>query len=124
MDFEDCQTAIPVGAVYRDTAVKTSWSQKGLIESIRAVGSGQHDHGLTCIKAVHLNEQLVARLFTLIVCIDAGPTLATNGVNFVDKDDARGCFFGLVKQVAHAASSNADQHFDELRPTHREEWHT
>src|SRR5579883_869803 len=73
VDLQYRQATVPVGTIYRDPTIKTSWSQKSLVESIRAVGSCQHNHGLPRIKAVHLDQQLVERLLALIIGIDAGP---------------------------------------------------
>jgi hypothetical protein len=34
-----------------------------------------------CIKAIHLHQQLVQGLLTLVIAIDAGSTLPTDGIN-------------------------------------------
>src|SRR5690606_22601179 len=45
---------------------------------------------------------------------EAGAALAANRVDFVHEDDARAVTLGLVEQVAHAASADADKHLDKL----------
>src|SRR6266700_3299781 len=49
--------------------------------------------------------------------------MTTDGIDFVDEDDAGGCFLGLVEEVTHATGPDPDQHLDKLRAAHREEGH-
>ncbi|MNM73974.1 hypothetical protein D3C81_857230 [compost metagenome] len=44
----------------------------------------------------------------------AGATMATDGVDFVDEDDARCVFLGLFEHVANTAGADTDEHFDEV----------
>ena len=124
VNLQDCQAAVPVGTFYCDAAVKAARTQQGFIESVRPVGRGDDYHCLARIKAIHLYQQLVERLFALVVAIDAGPTLAAYGVDFIDEDDTRRSFFGLIKQVAHAARAHANQHLYKLGTADGEERHT
>ena len=48
-------------------------------------------------------------------------TLATNGVDFVHKDNGGGVLSGRGEEIAHAARAHADEHLHEVRPRHREE---
>src|SRR5581483_1022380 len=121
--FENGKTAIPVGTFHRDAPVEATWTQQSFIKSIGSVGSGNDDHRLARIEAVHLDQQLVEGLLAFVVAVDAGAALATHRVDFVDEDDAGRGFLGLIEQVAHATGSHAHQHFHELRPAYREEWH-
>ena len=47
--------------------------------------------------------------------------MASNGIDFVDEDDAGRVFLALFEQVAHAARPDADKHFHEVRTRNREE---
>src|SRR6266850_7192204 len=49
--------------------------------------------------------------------------MATDGVDFIYKDDAGGIFLALLEKVAHSGCANADEHFDKIRSTDREERH-
>ena len=49
-------------------------------------------------------------------------TMAANGVNFVDEDDARRVLLALLEQIAHAAGAYADEHFHEIGARDGEEW--
>jgi hypothetical protein len=44
----------------------------------------------------------------------ASTTLAADGVDLVDEDDARRIALGLVEQVAHAAGADADEHLNKF----------
>ncbi|MNO77830.1 hypothetical protein D3C76_689510 [compost metagenome] len=53
----------------------------------------------------------------------AGATMATDGVDLVDEDDARSVFLRLVEHVAHAGRTYTDEHFDEVGTGNGEERH-
>src|SRR5262245_37259154 len=97
MNFENSQATGPVGSIYGDTSIEASRTQESNIEAIRAVRSAYDHECLAFIKSIHLDQQLVEGLFALVVSIDAGSTLSSNRVNFIDKDDAWRCFFRLLE---------------------------
>src|SRR3972149_518533 len=45
--------------------------------------------------------------------------MPTDGVNFIDKDDARRAALCRGKQIADARCTHPDENFDELRPANR-----
>ena len=55
--------------------------------------------------------------------ISTSTALATDGVDFVDEDDGRRRFLGLLEQVAHAGSAHTDEHLDEVGTGDAEEGH-
>src|SRR5260370_13718171 len=55
---------------------------------------------------------------------ETSATLAADRVDLVDEDDARSIALGLIEQVAHAASADADEHLDKFGAGNAEEWHT
>ena len=75
-------------------------------------------------KPVHLDQQLVERLLALVVtAAKTSATMAADGVDFVDEDDAGGILLGLLEHVADTACADADEHFNEVRTGNREERH-
>ena len=50
-----------------------------------------------------------------------GAALTANGINFVNKHNARSALFGLFKQIAHTGSAYADKHFHKVRAGNAEE---
>ena len=53
----------------------------------------------------------------------SGAAMTTNGVDFVNENNRRTMRFGLIEQVAHARSADADEHFHEVRAGNMEERH-
>src|SRR5579863_430691 len=47
-------------------------------------------------------------------------TMASNRIDFIDEDDARGILFALFEQVANPAGAHAHEHFYEIRTRDRE----
>ena len=107
-----------------DAAIEAARAQQRLVEHVRAVGRGQHDHALARRKAVHLGQDLVQRLLAFVVAAEgAAAASAADGVQLVDEDDGWRRLAGLLEQVAHAAGADADDHLDELARAHAEERH-
>ena len=52
---------------------------------------------------------------------ETGATLATDGIDFVNEDDARRFGFGFFKHVAYTRGTNTNEHFDEVRTGDGEE---
>ena len=49
--------------------------------------------------------------------------MASDGVNFVDEDDAGGVLFGLFEHIADAGGTDADEHFHEVGARNSKERH-
>ena len=95
--------------------VKTPRAQQGCIKNIGAVGSSHHNHARIGFKPVHLNQQLVKRLLTLIIAAaQSGTTLATYGINLINKNDAGRIFLSVFKHIAHARCAYANKHFNKV----------
>ena len=83
-------------------AIKAAWPQQRRIQHVRPVGGGDYDNSLITLKPVHLDEQLVKGLFSLIMtAAEPRSSLAPNGVNFVNKYDARRVFLCLFEHVSN-----------------------
>ncbi len=67
------------------------------------------------VEAVHLDQQLVERLLTLVVtAAEPGTAVPADRVDLVDEDDGRRVGLGLLEQVADPAGADADEHLDEV----------
>ena len=121
---EDLLTATDIGQGHVDLAVKTARAQQSGVQDVGAVGRGHDDHAEVGLKAVHLNQHLVQGLLAFVVATaQARTALATHGVDFIDEDDARRVFLGVVEHVANARCAHADEHFHEVRARDAEEGH-
>ena len=123
MELEDVLTAGQIGQLDGDAAVKTTGAQQGRIKlSGRLVAA--RTTILVVIEAVHLGQQLVERLLTLIVAAKATAiALLADGIDLVDEHDTRGLFLGLLKQIAHLGGAAADEHLNKLRTRNTKERH-
>src|SRR5262252_4814590 len=54
---------------------------------------------------------------------EAGATVTPNGIDFVNKDDARRLLFPLLEKITDSGSSDADKHFHEIGTANTEERH-
>ena len=124
VDVQDLLAAADVGQLHIDLAVETARTQQGGVQDVRPVGGRDHDHAQVGLEAVHLDQHLVQGLLALVVAAaQAGATLAADGVDFIDEDDARRVLLGVLEHVAHAGRAHADEHFDEVGAGNREERH-
>mmetsp|Transcript_3560 Transcript_3560/g.10353 ORF Transcript_3560/g.10353 Transcript_3560/m.10353 type:complete len:263 (+) Transcript_3560:2062-2850(+) len=125
MHFENGFSACQVRTVDTDLPVKPSWSQECLVQNVGSVGASQHDDTLSGGKSVHLHQQLVQRVLTLVVAasktaLAAGPP---DGIDLINEDDGWALRAGLCKQVPHAGGPHAHEHLHEVRPADGQEGH-
>ena len=113
---QDLHTPRLVGPIHQHLTVEASRTQQRGVENLGSVGGGQ-EHDAHCrVEAVELGQKLVQRLLTLIMATGdlAGGARPPKSVEFVDEDDCRGRFPGLLEQVAHPCGTDAHEHLDEL----------
>src|SRR6185437_15859619 len=121
---QDALTAGQVRLGDDDLPVESPWPQQRRVENVWPVGRGDHDHAALGVEAVELDEQLVQRLLTLVVAAaEASTSVPPDRVDFVDEYDRRRVGLGLLEQVAHTGSADADEHLDEVRARDRVERH-
>jgi len=119
---QDFLTADDIGVRHDHMTIESARAQKRGIEHVGTVGRSDQDHALVGFKAVHLHQQLVECLLALVIAsAEPGAAMASDRVDFVDKDDAGCILLGLLEHVAHAACADADEHFDEIGARDREE---
>ena len=122
MHFENLLASLNIRVGDNDLPVKTSWAQQSWVKNIGPVSGRHKDHPFVGLKAIHLNQQLVERLFALVIATaKACATMASDRVDFVNEDNARRVLLGLFKHIAHAAGTNAHEHFNKVRTGNRKE---
>ena len=116
VNLKNLLSALHVRGIDLNLTVKTSRTQQRRVQNIGAVSRSNQNHVGFGIKTIHLHEQLVERLFALVVtAAHASPTVSSNSINLVHEDDGRRVLFGLFEQVANTRGANADKHFDKVR---------
>ena len=122
--FQDLFPTLHIGPGHDHLAVEATRAQESGVEHIGPVGGGHHDHVGVGVEAVHLDQDLVESLLTLVVrSAQAGAALASDGVDLVDEHDARRVALGLLEQVTHPAGADAHEHLDEFGAGDAEEGH-
>ena len=125
VDPQDLGATDDIGKVDADGSVESAGADEGGVEDIGAVGGGDDDHAVRRREAVHLDQDRVERLLTLVVAAagEAAATLAADSVNLVQEDDARCGLLGLLEEVADARGTHAHEHLDKVRAGDGEEGH-
>mmetsp|Transcript_90632 Transcript_90632/g.151627 ORF Transcript_90632/g.151627 Transcript_90632/m.151627 type:complete len:774 (-) Transcript_90632:202-2523(-) len=121
---EDRLAPADVGRVDSRLPVEPPWTQQRRVQDVRAVGGGEHDHAGVALEPVHLCQDLVQGLLTLVIPLaDPGATGAPHGIDLIDEDEARGVLTGLLEEIANTAGTDTDEHLHELGPGAVEERH-
>ncbi len=116
--------ALDIGIIDGDMTVKAAGAQQRRVKDILAVGGRHDDNAEIGSKAVHFHQQLVQGLLTLIMATaQTGAAVTAHGVDLIDENNAGCALFGLFKQIAHARSTHADEHFYEVGAGDGEERH-
>src|SRR5690606_12354319 len=103
VNLQNAFSAANVRPSDHDAAVKASRTQKCRVENVGPVGRSHQNDAVVRFKAVHLDQQLVERLFALIVsAAESRTAVSADSVDLVNKDDARCVLLALFKQVADA----------------------
>ena len=122
MHLEDVDAAALVRPVDQDLAIEAAGAQQRRIEDLRPVGRRQQNQPGARIEAVELHQELVERLFLLVVAAHRKRAARPpERVELVDEDDRRRRLARLFEEVAHPRGADADEHLDEFRPRDREE---
>jgi hypothetical protein len=120
--LQDTFSPSDVRSWYDNVPIEPPWTEQRGIQYIRPVGSGDENNSLVGLESIHLDQQLVQRLFPLVIAAaEAGSAVTPNRVNFVDKYDARRVLFALNEKVADSGSSDTDKHFYKIGTADAEE---
>ena len=124
MDTQDRKTASEVRTADDDTAVEAARTQKRRIEDIRTVRCSDGDDAFILAEAIHLDQELVQRLFSFVMpAAEAAASLTAYRIDFIDEYDAWCILLRLGKKVTDAGSADTDKHFYKVRAGDGEERH-
>lgn len=124
MDLENILAAGHGRSVDVDMSVESSRTHQGLVEDIWPVGAGEDDYLLRGVETIHLREDLVESRLALVVTATTETAVRTgpsNGVDFVDKDDARRVLARRREQITDAGRTHTDKHLHKLGAADSEE---
>ena len=116
MDRKDLGSSFEIRERNAHRPVESTGTREGGVEDVSSVGRGNHDDLVGGVEAIHLHQNRVERLFPFIMPTRGGPATpaTTDGVDFVEEDDAGRILFGLLEEVADPAGADADEHLDKV----------
>src|SRR5580698_2118040 len=104
-----------IGTTDHYATIKTSGAEQGRIKHIGPVGSCHEDDAFVGLEAIHFDQQLVQRLFAFVVtAAKACASVASDRIDFINEDNARGVLLALLEKIAHPAGADAYEHLDEV----------
>mmetsp|Transcript_11924 Transcript_11924/g.32586 ORF Transcript_11924/g.32586 Transcript_11924/m.32586 type:complete len:286 (+) Transcript_11924:1214-2071(+) len=125
MHLQDSQAALLVRHIHRHLAIESAWTQQSRVQNVGTVGGCDDNDASVALEAIHLSQQLVQGLLTLIVATaNARATGATHSINLIHEDQAGGILLGLLEKVTHTAGTHTHEHLHELGTGDGEERHT
>merc|ERR1711943_15465 len=103
--------------------VETSRTQQRRIENVRSVRRRNYNDASVTLETIHFSQQLVQRLLSFVVtAANAGTSGSTDGIDFIDENDARRVLLRFLEQVSHSRGTHANKHFDKLGTGDGKEW--
>ena len=115
MHVQDLFAALDVRTIHQHVTVKATRTHQCGIQCLGAVRCTHHNHTVIGSETIHLYQQSIQGLLTLVVtarCTTA--THLTQCVQLVDEDDRRRTLQRLLKHVANTSRSNTHVHLDEV----------
>jgi hypothetical protein len=98
--LQDTFSPFDIRPRYYNVPIEPPWTEQRGIQHIRPVGGSDENNSLVGFESIHLDQQLVQRLFPLVIAAtEAGSAVTPNRVDFVDKNDARRLLFALNEKV-------------------------
>src|ERR671924_885864 len=124
MHLQDTFSPSDVRSWYDNVPIEPPWTEQRRIQYVGPVGCSDENDSIVGLESIHLDQQLVQRLFPLVMAAtEAGAAVTPDRVDFVDENDARCLLFALNEKVTDSRSSDADEHFYEIRTADTEERH-
>ena len=116
MDLENAFPSLDVRQRHHNLTIDATWAQKSRIQYIGTVGRSNENDSLVGFEPVHFDQQLIQGLFSFVVASSqTGTAMPSNGVEFINKDDAGSIFLPLLKKVSDPTRPHADEHLNKIR---------
>ena len=97
--------------------------RKSRVQHVRPVGRRNQDNTFIRLEAVHLNQQLIQCLLSLIVTATKPGAAMTADASISSINKRHGAFFFACSNMSRTRRADADEHFNEFRPRNCEERH-
>ena len=124
MNLQCLDSSFQIRTLHDNSPVKSSRTKQCLVENLRTVCCRQNNKTFGRIKAIHLRQKCIQRLFSLIVSAAVmAVTAFSDGIHLINKNDTRSHGLCLLKEVTNSRSTDTDKHFHKVRTAQREERH-
>ena len=101
--------------------VKTSRPEQGRVKDIWSVGGRHDDDTVIGFKTIHLNQELVQSLFSLIMTsAKTGTAMTSDRIYLINKDNTGGALFPLGKHIPDTGGTDTYEHFNKVGPGNTE----
>ena len=98
---ENTFSPFDIRPIDHDSSVKAARTQQGRVEHVRTVGRGNENNSFVRFKSVHLDQELIECLLSLVMpSAQAGTTMAADRIDLIDEDYAWRILLTLFEQVA------------------------
>ena len=125
MNLQNLFSSFHIRNSHRHLAIKTSGTQDSRIQDIHAVGSCHNNNAFVDPKAIHLYQQLIQGLFSLIMSTaHTGTSTSCHCINLINKNDTGSVILTILKEVTNPGSAHAHKHFHEIRSGNRKKRNT
>mmetsp|Transcript_68675 Transcript_68675/g.161541 ORF Transcript_68675/g.161541 Transcript_68675/m.161541 type:complete len:243 (+) Transcript_68675:641-1369(+) len=115
VDLQDLSPPLHIGQTDLHAAVEAARTEKGVVQDIGPVRGGHDDDAAVALKAVHLREDLIQGLLSLVVATShASSSLTSDGIDLIDENNARRLLLRLLEDVADARRTHTNEELDEL----------
>src|SRR5699024_744224 len=103
MNPKNLLPSVEIRSINPDLPVKSSRSQQCIVQYIGPVGGCHQNHSFITGETIHFHKKLVEGVFSFIIpSLDAvASSCTTDGIYFINKDDAGGFFSRLSEQISH-----------------------
>ena len=101
MDGQDRRALLQVRQRDLDLPVEPARPEQRRVQGLGSVRGRDHHDACRGIEAVHLRQQLIQRLFPLVVGHDGATPAPPDRVDLIDEHDRGGTLPSLSEQVTH-----------------------
>ena len=121
MDSQDGRPLSQVRQGDLHLAVEAAGAKQRGVQDLGAVRCGDDHHPDGGIEPVHLRQELIERLFALVVGHEASAAALPDGVDLVDENDGGSALTGTGEQITHPRGAQPHEQLDEARAGDGEE---
>src|SRR2546423_5130581 len=84
---QDSLAAFEIGKIDDDAAIEAAGTKKRGVENVRTIRRGDEDDAVVRFESVHLDEELIERLFALVMsATQACAAVTADSVDLIDED--------------------------------------